>query len=238
MEDEDPADIAREAEPWTLPVGAWELATIVAALALAAGVSFWLGERSGRPSFNDSDVGFVRDMTLHHDQAVEMALIELDSTDASPDARTFVREVLLFQRYEIGYMEALLDSWGQTGADPDVPVMGWMGRAVRAPEMPGLASEDEMNRLESLSGSAKDLFFLELMAEHHGGGVGMAEAAAQRGQHDEARALAKRIAKYQRIEIGELAASAGRIAGDEARQRVLLAGKRGMDEHDAAHRGH
>lgn len=135
-------------------------------------------------------------------------------------------------------MEALLDSWGRAGADPDGPVMGWMGRAMPAAQMPGLADEDEMDRLESLSGSAKDPFILELMAEHHGGGVGMAEAAAQRGQHDEARALAKRIAKYQRVEIGELAAAAGRLAGEEARQRVLLAGKRGMDEHDAAHRGH
>lgn len=74
---------------------------MVAVLALAASVSFWLEERSGRPSFNASDVGFVRDMTLHHDQAVEMALIELESTDAAPDARTFAREVLLFQRYEM-----------------------------------------------------------------------------------------------------------------------------------------
>ena len=61
----------------------------------------------------------------------------------------------------------------------------------------------------------------------------MADAGARRGENREARQLAERIARYQRVEMGELAAAAYRLAGDAARQRVLDAGKRGAAAHGA-----
>lgn len=231
--DDEAAGQEPQAARWSLRLGAWEVATLVALVVLAAVGGWWWGERAGGPRFNQADVGFLRDMTTHHDQAVEMAIIVLDQPSAGAEVSSFAREVLIFQRQEIGYMAALLDSWGEVGPDAEATAMAWMGMPVAARQMPGMASEDEMERLTSLQGDELDLFFLELMAEHHGGGVGMADSAAELAENREARQLAERIARYQRLEIGELAATAYRLAGDAARERVLDAGKRAEEAHGA-----
>lgn len=54
--------------------------------------------------------------------------------------RGFAKEVLVFQQYEIGLMEAYLQGWGHPRYPAAATTMGWMGTPVPAEDMPGMAS--------------------------------------------------------------------------------------------------
>ena len=70
--------------------------------------------------------------------------------------------------------------------------MAWMGHAdaVHDGLMPGMATEAQMKRLQSLHGKALDVFFLQLMIHHHQGGIPMAQYAAAHAAEPYVRDLA------------------------------------------------
>lgn len=186
------------------------LVALVAAVAFLGGaVGYTLG--SGRPpAASSADVGFLQDMILHHEQAVRIAATGAAvATESS--VRHFSREVLIFQQYEIGLMEAWLQRWGHPRVADREMVMGWMGHPAPPEEMTGMASDEELAALESATGREIDGAFLRLMTEHHRGGVHMAEAAIGRVRDDAVRALARRMARNQRTEIIEYETAAARL---------------------------
>jgi uncharacterized protein (DUF305 family) len=182
----------------------WWVALIGALAFLVGSVGYLVGVRTTEPSatFNEVDIGFLQDMIDHHDQAVQMALLELANGE-DPTARHFAEEVLLFQRWEIGVMDRLLEEANATRGGVPRNVMAWMGATVPLADMPGLASEAEMQALADAEGAEADRLFLELMRVHHEGGIHMAEYAAENGSNERVRELAGRIAEYQRIEVRE-----------------------------------
>ena len=149
------------------------------------------------------DVGFLRDMLDHHEQANLMALLAL-GRDPSPVARNLAVDVLASQRYEIGLMEGWLIDWGVERGAPTRDAMAWMGMHVVPAEMPGMASQAQLNTLNTLSGDELDDAFFELMIGHHQGGIHMAEAAAKSATNPHVRWIAKAIARNQRREIMEI----------------------------------
>lgn len=153
------------------------------------------------PSTDSVDVGFYRDMTVHHDQAIQMAVIELSHGENSI-VRSFAKEILIFQRWEMGRMYERLRGWGIT-TEPPTTSMAWMGMPVETAAMPGLATSDQMRALQGARGAAADAMFLELMAAHHIGGIHMAEYAAKRADHADVRALAEVMVRNQASDIGE-----------------------------------
>jgi uncharacterized protein (DUF305 family) len=70
--------------------------------------------------------------------------------------------------------------------------------------MPGMATEDELAELRSLSGSAFDVEFLRLMIRHHQGGREMAEYAAEHAAVPAVARLARTIAETQTAETGTM----------------------------------
>ena len=118
------------------------------------------------PDDTSLEAGFARDMMVHHDQAVAMALLARDRT-RDPLIETLTTDIVLTQQNQIGQMLGWLNLWGlpATGAEPP---MAWMGHPTEG-RMPGMASPEEMAALESLSGEAADIAFLRLMIRHHQG---------------------------------------------------------------------
>ena len=117
-------------------------------MALLAGLVGWkVGASSSAPSDDPVDVGFLRDMIDHHDQAVVMAVAALDQS-SEPGIRGFGRDILIFQRYEIGRMEQQLSDIGVPRGDPRRQVMAWMGMGMPLAAMPGMASQDALNQLK------------------------------------------------------------------------------------------
>jgi uncharacterized protein (DUF305 family) len=178
---------------------------VVAALAFAflgGAAGYLLGE--GRaPSEGSVDVGFLRDMIDHHEQAVLMSRLVLAKDDVDPVTRSFAEEVLIFQMREIGIMDTFLDQWGRARGDLERRAMTWMDMGVPVADMAGMQSPEALDALESASGADADQRFLTMMREHHRGGVHMAEHAAQHASTESVRELADRMARFQSAEIDE-----------------------------------
>ncbi|MGH9189132.1 MAG: DUF305 domain-containing protein [Acidimicrobiales bacterium] len=194
------------------PPSRGQLGGMVLALLFLAGCVGYVVGKGSPPGRTSVDVGFLRDMIDHHDQAVVMANVALDGA-TEPLVRHFAREVLIAQRYEVGLMDAWLGRWGYGGDADRAAAMGWMGVPTPVGEMPGMASPTQMEALRQAQGRQVDALFLAMMKEHHRGGIEMASVAARTAEDRDVRALAARIARYQRIEINEM---------ESARQRLGL----------------
>jgi uncharacterized protein (DUF305 family) len=177
--------------------------------------------RDTPPGPGTVDVGFYQDMISHHDQALRLSSLEL-TNGSDPVVKGFAQEVITFQSYEIGVMEQALAEWGYTRADRSDRAMTWMGMDVTPDRMPGMATEDDIDRLADTEGSDTDALFLELMATHHAGGLHMAQVAATQAKSDHVRILAERMSRNQAIEISEYARTAERLGLPVDIERVPL----------------
>ena len=103
-----------------------QLIALVVALCALAGIIGWrIGHTEpANPSEDSVDVGFMYDMTAHHQQAISMGLIYLRHGD-DPRLQQIAREVVTYQSSEIGMMNEYLTQWGQDGNRPPL-AMGWM----------------------------------------------------------------------------------------------------------------
>lgn len=199
----------------------------LALLLLGAAVGILLGlpgspDRAA-PAADSLDVGFAQDMTVHHEQAVEMATWERDHT-ADPQLRQLAYDIESGQSRQIGHMQGWLGLWGAS-ALPTGPFMRWMPADASMPgmggmpgghdtggmhsagmhsagvtRMPGMASDEELRRLRTTTGPAMDVFFLQLMLRHHEGGAGMLSYAAHHAQEPDVRNLASQMLTAQTSE--------------------------------------
>ncbi|GAA1858164.1 DUF305 domain-containing protein [Microbacterium koreense] len=176
----------------------WTLAAIGAGLAACTRADAETVE-SSVDAPTEADIGFCTDMAYHHEQALAMCQRVLGA-DTGGSVQNAAAELLQNQAYERGTMHAWLEAWGQSTAPP-VEVMGWMGMAMPAAEMPGLATEGEMQQLATLEGIDKGREFLVLMRAHHVGGVHMADAAVEAASVPKVINLAERMSAQQTYEI-------------------------------------
>jgi uncharacterized protein (DUF305 family) len=75
------------------------------------------------------------------------------------------------------------------------------GSAAGSGVMPGMASEEDLERLRNSTGSDAETQFLTLMIAHHKGGVEMADAVLARSKNGVVTDLARAIVKAQVSEI-------------------------------------
>jgi uncharacterized protein (DUF305 family) len=198
--------LAHEPSRWSRIVPA--IVTVVALCALSGAIGFVVG--SGRPPGRGSvDVGFLLDMSVHHEQGTAMANLELIN-GATGDVQVFARQILRDQSYEIGLMQFQLGEWGYRREEAGPNGMGWMGMSAPLAEMPGMATEQELDQLRAARGRDADAVFLRLMIAHHQGAVHMASYAAEHAKDGDVRRLARRIEHNQTLEIEELQFTAGR----------------------------
>ena len=76
------------------------------------------------PAADSVDVGFAQDMTVHHQQAVEMASWERDHT-SDPVLKQLAADIEATQTAQIGRMQGWLELWG-AAALPFGGHMAWM----------------------------------------------------------------------------------------------------------------
>jgi uncharacterized protein (DUF305 family) len=186
-------DATREIRQERVLVGVLALVVLVlSALAL------WL-YLSGKPPADDSPAaGFARDMMVHHAQAVEMAEIVRDRTD-NPQIRTLATDIALTQQAQIGQMQGWLEVWGLPPTGTEKP-MAWMGHPMEGP-MPGMATQEEIDRLRELPPDKGDELFLRLMIPHHEAAIPMARAVIERGDEPQVELFAKKVIAAQQAEI-------------------------------------
>ncbi len=176
------------------------LGALVPAFALTRGVS-QAATCDDAPT--EVDIGYLRDMSAHHSQAVAMCQRVL-GRNTGDSVQAAAVEVLRNQAIEIGQMWAWLKDWGASTVPPAL-VMGWMGAndgdGMPLANMPGYATPDELLDLSLLEGRDRGRRWLELMRAHHVGGVTMANHGAAMASSPKVIHLAAAQAQVQTYEI-------------------------------------
>ncbi|PAZ10358.1 DUF305 domain-containing protein [Streptomyces sp. SA15] len=188
------------------------VAVAVAGVLVAAGaITYAVAEDGGSsetPAADSADAGFARDMAVHHQQAVEMSYIVRDRTD-DEEVRRLAYDVAQTQANQRGMLLGWLDLWGLPKVSADPP-MTWMGMGDMASGkdgalMPGMATNSEMKKLDSLSGKQAEVFYLQLMTDHHEGGIHMAEGCVDKCTVGVEKQLAQGMVEGQQSEIDLMA---------------------------------
>ncbi|MGB3909048.1 MAG: DUF305 domain-containing protein [Pseudolysinimonas sp.] len=194
------------------------IAAVVLAATLVVAGAFAVGRLTAgptptpTPTSDSAAAGFLRDMQVHHAQAVEMALLVRDRTD-DETVRTIAYDVAITQTGQAGAMYGLLDAWGlpQISTGPpmawtELPALDGSGDGHQMdPEapggMPGMATQEQLAELRSATGVDAVRLYLQLMIPHHQGGLEMAEAVLARTGVPQVVTLASGIQRAQRAEI-------------------------------------
>ena len=179
--------------------------TTVVALVVGGLATFLVMRAVDQTSVLDTgaDAGFARDMQTHHHQAVEMAFLVRDRSE-DPEVRTLAFDIITSQQQQAGQMYGWLVQWGLPQTGPRQP-MAWVGgdhggHGADGP-MPGMATDEQLDELRSAQGVEAERIFLQLMIDHHRGGVEMARAALADARTDEVLTLAGAIERAQATEI-------------------------------------
>ncbi|MCC8929839.1 MULTISPECIES: DUF305 domain-containing protein [Nocardiaceae] len=196
---------------------------LVAALAIGFALGFLartttIGGNDAVPAADSVDVGFAQDMSVHHNQAIDMSAIALTSA-SDPLVRNLAFDMLTSQQNQVGQMQGWLAIWDRAPVGAD-GYMGWMtgsdhshamtdgdmtdgdmtdgGGSVSA--MPGMASSDDLTALRQATGTDVDVLFLQLMLRHHEGGLSMMEYAIDNADTPALARLAESMVSTQESE--------------------------------------
>ncbi|MCZ4513420.1 DUF305 domain-containing protein [Streptomyces sp. ActVer] len=179
-----------------LALAAWALATSLSDDTPASQV----------PAADSADAGFARDMAVHHQQAVEMSYIVRDQTD-DEDVRRLAYDIAQTQANQRGMLFGWLDLWELPKISAD-GYMAWMKdqghgehQAKGGSLMPGMATADELEQLGKLKGQQAEVLYLQLMIDHHMGGVTMARACTQQCEVKAEKRLAQGMVEAQQSEM-------------------------------------
>jgi uncharacterized protein (DUF305 family) len=196
--------------------------TLVAVLLIGAAIGMFAtrltdgdSATSSTPGAGSVEVGFAQDMSVHHLQAVTMANWARDHT-TDPEVKQLAFDIESTQTEQVGRMKGWLMLWDQpeqtTGA-----YMTWMTEpmghagmqmptsspAGGAP-MPGMATDEDLAKMRTLSGKALDIDFLQLMLRHHQGGTAMAQYAQDHSSLPALKALTTSMLTSQGAEMDQM----------------------------------
>ncbi|WP_051745314.1 DUF305 domain-containing protein [Streptomyces yerevanensis] len=201
------SDDAPARKPSPVP---WAVAA--AAVLVALVLVFWPAAAPGAEGTSDvptaasADAGFARDMAVHHQQAVEMSFIIRDRTD-DEDVRRLAYDIAQTQANQRGMLLGWLDLWGLPKTSTD-GYMAWMKDAGHMGHqskdgslMPGMATDAELDQLSKAQGEDAEILYLQLLTDHHMGGVTMARACAEQCEVLTERQLAQRMVEGQQSEM-------------------------------------
>jgi uncharacterized protein (DUF305 family) len=179
----------------------WLVVILVFGLA-AGGLGGYLLAQPKNPADNSAEAGFLRDMSTHHAQAVEMSMIAHADSNNS-DIITLAGDIALTQHGQIGYMQSWLRQWdlSPTGSQE---AMAWMpdsAGAVVNGLMPGMATPAQLAKLRTAKGTDLDIQFLTLMRQHHLGGIHMAQEILNLSKNADVTWLAQTMVTSQQAEL-------------------------------------
>jgi len=121
--------------------------------------------RLAAASYTPADVSFMQGMIMHHQQAVDMALLVKERTNRA-ELVTIAGRIESSQADEIAFMKGWLAERGEP--------LGMAGMKDHAHHtMAGMASPAQMKALAAAKGVEFDRLFLTLMITHHDGALTM-----------------------------------------------------------------
>ncbi len=142
----------------------------------------------------ESDIQFMQDMIHHHSQAIEMT-DWVPGRASSRSVKVIAQRMQRSQEAEIELMERWLE---QQGVEPPSDHANHGGKL-----MPGMLTDEQMERLEAGDGRRFDRLFLRYMTQHHRGALQMVSDLRESGGglQSEIDKFAREVATDQEIEI-------------------------------------
>ncbi len=177
---------------------------VVAALVVGL-IGFTVGLLVGRPGYpgdGSAEVGFARDMSAHHAQAVEMGMIAFQNA-THEEIRVLGGDIAMTQKSQIGTMQGWLTTWG-VPTNTDERPMAWIPGSeamLNGNLMPGMATREEIDELQEATGEQVDILFLQLMIRHHVGGSHMIEGVLAQDPLSMVREFVEMMATHQGGEV-------------------------------------
>ncbi len=164
------------------------------------------------PAHTEHDVQFMKDMILHHAQALQMTAL-VDARSENPGLRQMADRMERSQGDEIDQMIQWLERRGEEAPHHlrhmlhDVEHLVEHGQVQHDHDhgdMHGMLSSEQLEELARASGEEFDRLFLEFMIFHHEGAIAMVNELFSQpgaGQETEVFAFAGHVEADQEIEI-------------------------------------
>lgn len=173
---------------------AW--ATGAAAVMVLLGATALFGNHGYEPPWmgrdRDTDQSYIRHMTAHHNQGIELARVAAERAQ-DPHLRKLAMLMVASQTGEIGIFE----NWWLSWFDTEMPDCRTEERAA----MPGYLTPAEMRAVKTAPPGRFDPVFIDAMSKHHAGAVKMADQMWQSRGDLRLRIMAHAIRHEQQGEI-------------------------------------
>jgi uncharacterized protein (DUF305 family) len=153
-------------------------------------------------SANEADADFVRMMIPHHHQALILSRLAPDRT-YNDELLALAGRIDVEQTVEIASMQQWQEFNGFDVTDPASAYEMMMQNPAMI-EMMGMATQAELDQLETLSGSAFDQLFLQLMIDHHQGAIDMCVQVMTDGQEPVLQSMANEMLTTQSTQIFQM----------------------------------
>ncbi|MES2005502.1 MAG: DUF305 domain-containing protein [Bacteroidota bacterium] len=141
---------------------------------------------------NDPEVDFVKMMIMHHQGAINMAGIELQSGTSDTLKKT-AQKIITAQQMEIQQLNLILASLSNDNTDP----------SFTAEQKENMMKGAKVADIQVITGDI-DNDFATLMIVHHQGALDNASAYLHHGNHSQLKQIATNIMSSQPKEIQEL----------------------------------
>jgi uncharacterized protein (DUF305 family) len=171
--------------------------------------------RLAAATYSPDDVAFMQGMIVHHQQAVDMAVLVKDRTNRS-ELVAIAGRIESSQADEIAFMRSWLSERGEAG-----PMAGHMHHGDH--KMAGMATPEEMRALARAKGVDFDRQFLTLMIAHHQGAIDMVKDLLKQPGSAADPVLYQFIADIESEQQGEIDRMDALLAGLSVDPRAGLA---------------
>lgn len=149
------------------------------------------GEEAG---YNDVDVHFLGMMVPHHQQAIDMSDVLLNSDVDDAKVRDLAQRIKDGQERENEQMGAWADEWG---IEKDME-----HHSTHIAN--GMFHPEQLEQFEALRGDELRTAFLEMMHFHHAHVIDMTQDEIDRGGYGPLREMAQEMVDVQTAEMGEM----------------------------------
>lgn len=166
----------------------------------------WIGRN------RDADQTYLRHMSTHHTQGIELARIAAERAQ-DPHLRKLAQLMVASQLGEI----SIFENWWLSWFDTEMPDCSTEERAV----MPGFLTPAEMHEVKTAPSERFDTAFVDAMSKHHRGAVKMADQAWHGDGDLRLRIMAHAIRHEQQGEIALMHGASGVAAVTTAFRNML-----------------
>jgi len=166
--------------------------------AMQSGMEKMMTEMHQMEMTGNIDYDFAMAMKSHHQAAVDMSQLELES-GKDDELKEMAQNIITTQKKEINELQSFLDNHKnpERNYDPAMKDQGFSKAMDQSMRM-----MMDMCRIEE--NPSLDKQFAQMMIRHHEGAVQMAEGFIQFGKDRQLISMAKKMIEDQKIEIGLL----------------------------------